>query len=90
MSRENSTQGRGGVQTIGALLPHILPLGWKLGLSYLRFKKRAQRAEKIFRKELNANGLDRETAKKLTENYMNSSHALRTIALSGVRGRWAE
>ena len=43
----------------------VLKISWR----YLKAKKRAQRAEAIFIKKMQATGMDRESAEKLAERY---------------------
>jgi hypothetical protein len=76
MTRNNKEEVREGIRYAGKLLPSLFPLVLKLGKVYLRFKKDAQKAGKIFEKELRANGIDKETAKAMTEIYLNSSRIL--------------
>jgi hypothetical protein len=68
-----------GIRLAGVLIPSLIPLVFKLGKTYLRFKKDAQKAGKIFQKELRANGIDKETAQAMTEIYLNSSRILRAF-----------
>jgi hypothetical protein len=56
--------------------PSLVSLVFKLGFVYLGFKRKAKKAGKIFQKELIANGIDKETAKLLTEEYLRSAHIL--------------
>ncbi len=68
--------------------PHIIPLAFKLGLVYLGFKRKAKKAGKIFKKELISNGIDKNTAKLLTEEYLKTSHFLRGFDFSHmVKGK---
>ena len=91
MSRRNKEGTGGGIGFAGALLPSLIPLMVKLGTTYLRFKKKAQKAAKIFEKELRANGIDKDTAKAMTQIYLESSHILRAFDYSGFMGpSWAE
>jgi hypothetical protein len=83
----NKTGAREGIRLAGALLPSLLPLVLKLGMTYLRFKKDAQRASKIFKKELRASGIDKKTAKEMTEIYLRSSKILSAFDLSGMISR---
>ena len=56
----------------------------KIGWRYLKVKKRAQRAEKLFRKRLEASGIDRETAVKLADRYASTAsirHMLQTFGM---------
>jgi hypothetical protein len=61
------------IKFFGILLPFLPKLLFKLSITFLKFKRRAKKAEKVFRKELVEQGLDRQTASELTEIYMNSS-----------------
>jgi len=61
------------IKFFGILLPFLPKLLFKLSITFLKFKRRAKTAEKVFRKELVEQGLDRQTASELTEIYMNSS-----------------
>lgn len=87
MPKRNNGRARDGIQFAGALMPSLLPLMLKLGRTYLKFKKEAQRASRIFEKELRANGIDKYTAKAMTELYLESSHVLSAFDFSGSVGR---
>lgn len=63
----------------------LFPLGLKLFFSYLKFKKKAQKAEKVFRKELKAQNLNSDISKKLTTHYMESSHIFKNMPISNFR-----
>lgn len=90
MPRRNREGNGRGIRFAGSLLPSLIPLMVKLGTTYLRFKKKAQKAAKIFEKELRANGIDKETAKAMTQIYLKSSHILRTFDYSEFMGpSWA-
>jgi len=78
-----------GMRMFGAIAPSMIPLGLKMGMTYLRFKKRAQKGEKIFRKELKAQGLDAETASKLTDMYMETSHVMKNMVFKNLGREWA-
>ena len=54
----------------------------KLGFVYLRFKRKAKKAGKIFKKELIAAGLDKDFVKELTDDYLKTSHFLTNFNLS--------
>ena len=58
---------------LGIFFPKLPSLTIKLGATFLRFKKNAQRAEKTFRKELIKQGIDKQIANDLTEKYMEGS-----------------
>ncbi len=63
-----------GMRTIvGVLLPVLPKLLFKSGITFLRFKRGAKKAGKVFRKELLKQGLDKQTASELTVLYMKGS-----------------
>lgn len=84
MHRTNGSRAGEGVRFAGILLPSLIPLILKLGRTYLRFKKDAQKAGRIFEKELRANGIDKETARAMTDVYMSSSKILRAFDFSDM------
>ena len=61
------------IKFFGILLPFLPKLMFKFSITFLRFKRGAKKAEKVFRKELEKQGLDKQTALELTEIYMDSS-----------------
>ena len=64
---------------VGTLLPSITIIGLKLGLTYLGFKRRSNKAGKTFKKELIKQGIDKEQADELTKMYLSTSHIARYI-----------
>lgn len=60
----------------------VLKLSWR----YLKAKKKAQRAEAIFIKRMEATGMDRETAKKLAERYTSTVSLRKMIKELGIPG----
>ena len=74
-------------QVVFAGVTGSIPLMVKLGFVYLGFKRKAKKAAKIFEKELIANGIDKNTAKLLTEEYMKGSHFLRQFDFSNLARR---
>jgi hypothetical protein len=83
----NKTGAREGIRFAGALLPSLLPLILRLGKTYLKFKKDAQKAARIFEKELRANGIDKRTAREMTEIYLRSSKILSAFDFSSMINR---
>lgn len=83
MSRNRSESGEG-IRLAASLIPSLIPLMMRLGGTYLRFKKQAQRGGRIFEKELRARGIDKETARAFTEIYLNSSRILRMFDFSDM------
>ena len=62
------------VKLFGMILPSMPSLIFRLGGTFLSFKRNANKAGKVFKKELIQQGIDKETATELTERYMESSH----------------
>ena len=66
-----------------------IPLAIRLGFTYLGFKRRAKKAGRIFKKQLLAGGMDKETAQRLTDDYMQASHfisgSIREMGRSATR-----
>ncbi len=60
----------------------ILKLSWR----FLKAKKKAQRAEVIFKKRMVASGMDRETAKKLAERYTSTVSLRKMVKELGIPG----
>ena len=58
------------LKMFGIFFPKLPSLTIRLGATFLRFKKNAQRAEKAFKKELLNQGIDKQTASELTKKYM--------------------
>ena len=74
--KENEKDGRefNPIKLFGIMLPSVPSLMFRLSGTFLRFKRDANKAGKIFEKELIKQGLDKETAHELTGLYMESSH----------------
>ena len=51
------------------LLIHLPPLTLKLGIAFLRFKRKVRIGSKIFKKELKESGLAKDHAKKLALEF---------------------
>lgn len=75
-SRSSPEENRGNqsIKMFGMLLPAMPSLIIRLGGTFLRFKRQAKKAGKVFRKELVKQGIDKQTAQELTEIYMEGSH----------------
>ena len=63
---------------IGIVLAKSPKLVLKISWRYLKAKKKAQRAEAVFRKRLKARGMEPETIEKLAQKY-SSTVSLRAI-----------
>jgi hypothetical protein len=59
---------------LGILFPKLPSLTIRLGGTFLRFKRNANKAGKVFKNELIKQGIDKNTAIGLTEIYMDTSH----------------
>ena len=57
----------------GMMLPALPSLMFRLGRTFLKFKRNAKKAGKVFKKELLKQGFDKETAEGLTKIYLESS-----------------
>jgi hypothetical protein len=74
-------------------IPVMVTLGLRLGMAYLRFKRKAKKAAAIYQKELLAGGMDGESARRLTELYLESSRLVHMGikgAMSGGPAKWRE
>ena len=88
MQEENNENWeRRPMKLFGILLPSLPSLTIRLGATFLRFKKNAQKAEKVFRKELISQGLDKQTANDLTEKYMEGSKIQRFFLNNALNGK---
>ena len=67
------------IKLLGIMLPSMPLLIFRLSGTLLRFKSRANRAGKVFKKELIDKGIDKKTATELTEIYLQSSHIRKYI-----------
>ena len=47
-------------------------LVWRLGISYLRYKRQAKRVGKVFFRSLVANGMPEKEARELADEYMSA------------------
>ena len=61
------------------IIPKAFGLGFRLGLFYLGFKRKARKAGKIFEKELLAVGMDKKMARQLKKDYLETSHFFHQI-----------
>ena len=73
----------GTIKIFGLLLPKMPSLMFRLTGTLIRLKSQANRAGRMFKKELVKQGIDKETAKELTENYMQSSRIRNYIQYMG-------
>ena len=67
------------IRFFSVLLSSLPSLMIRFGGTFLRFKRDAKKAGKVFRKELMKQGLDKQTATDLTEIYMQGSDISKMI-----------
>ena len=67
------------IKLFGMMIPSLPSLMFRLTGTFIRFKSDANKAGKIFKKELIKQGIDKETAAELTGIYMESSHIKKYI-----------
>ncbi|MFH1013958.1 MAG: hypothetical protein V1769_05580 [Thermoplasmatota archaeon] len=60
--------------TFKVLIPYIPTMLFRIPRTLLHIKKMAQRGGNVFQRELIAQGIDQETARKLTESYLETSN----------------
>ena len=80
--KENEKDGReelSPIKLFGIMIPSMPSLMFRLTRIFLKFKSDANKAGKVFKKELIKQGIDKETAAELTETYMESSHIRKYI-----------
>jgi len=75
----NESEDARPIKIFGMLLPSMPSLMFKFTGTFLRFKSQANKAGRVFNKELVKQGIDRDTAKELTDIYMESSHLRKYI-----------
>ena len=62
------------IKLLGMILPAMPSLLFRLSGTFLRFKRDAKKAGKVFRNELIKQGFDKKTASDLTEQYLEGSN----------------
>jgi len=67
------------VKWFGMAIAYLPPLLIKSGGSFLRFKRQAKKAGKVFRKELIDQGIDKKMAAELTQEYVQGSELIKTL-----------
>jgi len=72
-------------QMVIAGIPVMVKLGLRAGIAYLKFKRKARKAAQVFERELLAGGMDPESARDLTEMYLESSRIVH-MGMKGARG----
>ena len=71
--KDADNEKEGDFLVFGRILPFLPLLLFKLGTVLLRFKNQAKKGGRVFRNELQKQGIDEKTAKGLTEIYLEAS-----------------
>jgi hypothetical protein len=74
-------------QFVIAGIPIMVTMGFRLGIAYLRFKRKAKKAARVFERELLAGGIDKGMARDLTEMYLESSRIFHMGMKGATSGR---
>ena len=69
------------VKIFGLMLPSIPSLLSRIGGTFLRFKRDAKKAGRVFHRELRAQGLDKKMAGELTSIYLEGSNLVKYITI---------
>jgi hypothetical protein len=64
---------------VGFLILMIPSLIFRFGIEAFRFKSKAHKAARIFRRELTRQGLDTTTTQRLTESYLEGSDPFKLL-----------
>ena len=67
------------VKIFGLMLPSIPSLLFRLGGNLIRFKSNANKAGKVFHRELRNQGIDEKMASELTDIYLEGSNLVKLI-----------
>jgi len=73
------------IKLFGMMLPSMPSLTIRLTGMFLRFKRNAHKAGRVFKKDLVKQGVDKKIATELTEIYMQSSHVRNYIQGFNIR-----
>jgi len=67
------------IKLVGIIISYSPSLILKSSRSFLRFKRKAKKAGRIFRKELLKQGFNKKTAGELTNIYLKGSHLIKPM-----------
>jgi uncharacterized protein (DUF924 family) len=67
------------IKFLGFLLPSLPRIIFRCAGTFLRFKRDANKAGKVFKKELIEQGIDKQTATELTDIYTEGSDLFKLI-----------
>ena len=74
MTSKENNRNTDPIKMFGMLIPRAPGLIFRFGKVFLSFKRQANKGGKAFKKELIKQGIDKETAKGLTEKYLEGSN----------------
>ena len=75
----NNEMDNNPVKIFGMMLPSLPKILFRFGGLFLRFKSKANKGGKVFQKELIQQGLNKETAEKLKEIYVENADLIKLI-----------
>ena len=67
------------VQLVARIMANLPIILLKSGTAWLSFKRQAKKGNKIFHKELLSQGIDEETAKLFTQQYIDGSNLIKSL-----------
>lgn len=76
-TEKEKARDRNTIRFFGIMIPSLPSLMFRLGGTFLRFKRDAKKAGKIFRKELIKQGFDKKIATNLTNSYLEGSNLIK-------------
>mgnify|MGYP006275376471 CR=1 FL=1 len=79
MGKSPSQETYDPVQLTARIITFIPIIILKSGTAWISFKRRANKGSKTFHKELLKQGIDKQTAKLLTKQYIDGSNLLETV-----------
>jgi len=77
MSKETEIKYDSPIKFFGLILPRLPGLIFRFGGTFIRFKGQANKAGRIFKKELINQGFDKKTATDLTDIYLEGSNLIK-------------
>jgi hypothetical protein len=74
MVKTKDSGGNQMLRIMGQVLPRLPFLVLRMGRMYVSFKRQVKRSSQVFEKELRRQGMDKQMAAALTQQYLASSH----------------
>lgn len=79
--KDEDLKGENGFNSFKMILPSLPSIIIKYGSVFLKFKRDAKKAGKIFQKELVRQGIDKSMATKFTAKYLETGNIFNYIGL---------